>query len=270
MKTIIVATDFSKEAENALLYAAGAAKQLKSNVIIFNSYTVPRHAGNSLFPASGFLELIEYNNNILKQKALELAKEFSIEVGYESSLMDVNEELEVLIKKYNADLVIMGMAPKSINQDLFGNTTTSAITKFKFPVLAIPLGAKFTGIKKILFACDILRGVHEPILEKIKNFSLAMGAEIEIFSVYQKLNLIGKSQDITNEIEEALKDVNHSYKNVESDRILAEIDREVKSFGADILVMLPHEYGFWGSLIHQSRTRIMASKSEVPLLSIAL
>src|SRR5690606_6574373 len=135
MKTIIVATDFSKEAENALLYAAGAAKQLKSKVIIFNSYTVPRHAVNSLFPASGFLELIEYNNNILKQKALELAKEFSIEVGYESSLMDVNEELEVLIKKYDADLVIMGMAPKSLNQDLFGNTTTSAITKFKFPVL---------------------------------------------------------------------------------------------------------------------------------------
>jgi nucleotide-binding universal stress UspA family protein len=267
MKTIIVATDFSKEAENALLYAAGAAKQLKSKVIIFNSYTVPSHAGNSLFPASGFLELIEYNNNILKQKALELAEEFSIEVGYESSLMDVNEELEVLIKKHEADLVIMGMAPKSLNQDLFGNTTTSAITNFKFPVLAIPLGAKFTGVKKILFACDILRGVEQKMLERIKAFTAGMGAEIEIFSVHQKLKAL--KEDHLLRIGEALKEVTHSYKNIESSEIIREIEKEVKAFEADLLIMIPHKYNFWSSIVHQSKTRIMASTSEVPLLSIA-
>jgi hypothetical protein len=34
--------------------------------------------------------------------------------------------------------------------------------------------------------------------------------------------------------------------------------------------MMPNKYGFWGSLIHRSKTRIMASGSEIPLMSLPL
>lgn len=268
MKSIIVATDFSKEAENALRYAAAAAQKLKTKIIIFNAFNLSPHAGNTLFPASVIQELIDFNNNILKQRAKELIEEFSIEVHYESSLIELDDEIDKLIEKYEADLVIMGMASKSLGQDLFGNTTTSFITRLKFPVLAIPLGATFKGVKKILFACDILRGVEQKMLDRIKDFTVGMGAEIEIFSVHQKLKAL--KEDHLSGIDEALKEVSYSYKNIESTEIIKEIENEIKAFEADLLIMIPHKYNFWNSLIHQSKTRIMASKSEIPLLSIAL
>ena len=49
MKTIIVATDFSKEAENALEYTGALAKLSGSKVVIFNSYSLPLHTSNSVF-----------------------------------------------------------------------------------------------------------------------------------------------------------------------------------------------------------------------------
>ncbi len=268
MKSIIVATDFSKEAENALRYAAAAAQKLKTKIIIFNAFNLPPHAGNTLFPAPVIQELIDLNNNILKEKAKEIIEEFNIEVNYESSLMELDDEIDKLIQKYEADLVIMGMAPKSLSQDLFGNTTTSFITRLKFPVLAVPLGATFKEVKKILFACDMLHGVEQKMLEKIKVFAISLGAEIEIFSVHQKVKALKKNHLLS--IDETLKEVAHSYKNIESTEIIKEIEKEVKAFGADLLIMIPHKYNFWNSIIHQSKTRIMASKSEVPLLSIAL
>lgn len=268
MKTLIVATDFSKEAENALQYAGAAAQKLQGKVVIFNAFNISSHTGNSLFPASAVKEMIAYNNAILQRKADDLATEFGIEVHCESSMMELDEELDKAIEKHKADLVVMGMAPSSLSQDLFGNTTTSAIAKLKFPVLAIPAGVSFKGIKKILFACDILRGVEQEILNKIKTFAMGVGAQVEVFSVQNKLKAL--TAEHTARIDEGLQDIDYAYKNVVSTKVIQAIEDEVKAFEADILIMVPHKYSFWSSLVHQSKTRIMASRSEIPLLSIAL
>ncbi|MNX96122.1 hypothetical protein D3C86_1284240 [compost metagenome] len=57
------------------------------------------------------------------------------------------------------------------------------------------------------------------------------------------------------------------YKTVRSNAVINEIEKEIKRYQADILVMVPKKYGFWDSLVHKSKTRIMASGLDVPLLS---
>lgn len=269
MKTLIVSTDFSKEAENAMEYAALMAKKMQSKVILFNSFIIPFHAANSILPASAFQEMIDHNRHILKARALKLSETYAIEVGYEAGLMDLSKELDELIARHNAGLVVMGMAAKSIEQDLFGNSTTSAMLKLKYPVLAIPYGVKFDGIKKILFACDELH--DRTVLNKIKDLVMALEAELEIFHV-------GKHMDRLNEeagtiasdavIEEVLENVPHYYKSIASGRVIEEIELEILKIHADLLIMVPHKYGFLESILHRSKTRIMASRNSVALLSI--
>src|SRR5690606_1124846 len=126
-----------------------------AKIIVFNSYSFPIHASNARLPASSMQVLEEQNKEILENKARELSQSYGIEVDYEYGLMtEVSDELDILMAKYHGDAVIMGMASRSLAQDLFGNTTTSVIMKQKYPVLAVPLGTTFKGIKKILFACD--------------------------------------------------------------------------------------------------------------------
>lgn len=54
MKTIIVCTDFSHEAENATHYAASMAKENKYRIILFNLQTVSVHALNAQASADFF------------------------------------------------------------------------------------------------------------------------------------------------------------------------------------------------------------------------
>lgn len=274
MRTIIVATDFSAEAENAVMYASAAAKDLKAKLVLFSSFSISVHATNSRLPATAVERLIEQNNAKLKERAEQITLEYGIEVGYESGLMlQVSEELTNLYEKHNAELIVMGMAANSLAQDLFGNTTTAAIMKLKYPVLAIPLGAKYNKIKRILFACDVLRGVQKKILDRINSFASALGAEVEVFHVQNKVKMLeNDTQHLTSKIsiDEGLEGVSFFYKNVESGTVIDEIQKEITDFNADILIMVPLRYGFWDSLIHRSKTRIMASSCEIPLFSIPI
>lgn len=63
MKTIIVCTDFSQEAENATHYAASMAKENNYRMILFNLQTVSIHALNAQVSAEFF-----YNQTLKNQK----------------------------------------------------------------------------------------------------------------------------------------------------------------------------------------------------------
>lgn len=270
MKTLIVATDFSQEAENAVEYACAAAQHLNTNVILFNSFSIPLHVSNARLPASVFNELLENNSLLLKKRSSKLSEKYSIKVDYESSFLQLNEELESLFSKYDAAMVIMGTAALSLGQDLFGNTNTSSLLKLKFPVLAVPMNAVFKPIKKILFACDVLRGINIKILEEVKLFAKVMNAEVELFHVQNKLRNLSDTTKINDQINEGLEGISHSFKPIESDTVIDEIKNEITKTNADILIMVPQRYGFWKSLVHTSKTRIMASQSKIPLLSIRI
>lgn len=267
MRPFIVPTDFSPEAENALEYACAAAKQFGAKVILFNSFSFSIHASNSRLPASSMQELEEHNTNILKRRTEALSETYGIEIDYEYGLMlGVIEELDKIMGRYQAELVIMGMAPRSLAQELFGNTTTAVIMKQKYPVLAIPHGSTFNGLKKILFACEDINKVQKEIINRIRSIAVLPGSEVEVFHVQNKE---ATNTDLASPIiTEGLEGVTHYYKKVTSRTIIKEIEKEVKRLDADLLVMMPKKYGFWESMIHRSKTRIMASNNSVPLLSL--
>jgi nucleotide-binding universal stress UspA family protein len=271
--TIIVATDFSEVAENAVEYAAAIAKHNNARLILYNSFVIPMHAANTLMPGSSFQKLLNDNEIRMIERSLSLSLSYDIEVEHEFAFSFIEDELKALLIKYDAGLVVLGMHTKTLEQDLWGNATTSAIKKLRFPVLAVPLGAKFEGIRKVLFACDVLRGVSEKVLVNVKELALSLNAEVEVFNVNRALEELKREGDglsATNAIDDGLEGITYYYKNVKSSAVIKEIEKEIEVFGADMLIMVPKKYGFWASLIHTSKTRIMASGLQIPLLSIPI
>jgi len=271
MATIIVTTDFSKIADNAVEYAAAAAKQFDYSLVLFNSFKLPVHVSNTLFPVSTIQQLIIDNDLRLLELARGLSKRYDIDVVHESRLSFIEDEIVSLVEKYEASLLVIGMAAKSLEQDLWGNTTTAAIKKMRFPVLAVPMGAKFDGTKRILFACDVPHELPEKISSGIKELTTILGAEIEFFYVDEKVKeLKNRSVPAEHIYEEEVDGITYHYKHIRSKLVLQEIEKEIISFDANMLIMIPKRHGFWDSLVHRSKTRIMASGLKIPLLSIPL
>ncbi|QDW21500.1 universal stress protein [Flavobacterium sp. KBS0721] len=268
--TIIAATNFSAIANNAVTYAAGLAKSANASLILFNSFQLDIHSANSHISAEAMQKQLDKASERLKTLGRDIAGAFNIEVSCFCSYSFLEDELSSLIELHNAELVVMGMAERSFEQELMGNSTTSVIKNLNTPVLAVPLHARFQNIKKILYACDTLS------FSSIKRFSWLrsivgnLGAEVEFFSVDAKLDDLKQEQDrllLSSTLEEEFQQVKYLYKTVKSNAVINEIKKEINIYNADILVMVPQKYGFWDSLVHKSKTRIMAAGLDIPLLS---
>jgi len=270
MKTIIAATDYSAIAENAVEFAA-EARISNATLILLNDFTISIHAMNARLPGPAIEELLHDNELHLAGIASSLHKKYDIEVSPRATFSFVQDELKTLIADYNADLVVMGMAPKTFEQDLIGNTTTSVIKNLQTAVLAVPAGVKFKGRKKVLFACDALNGVNELLLARIKSFASLMGAEVEVLLINETIEeLKSKGADpLTFEhMSKSLNGIDYYYRHVRSNSIIHSIEQEIINSQAELLIMVPEKHGFWDSLVHRSKTREMAAGLRIPLLSI--
>jgi nucleotide-binding universal stress UspA family protein len=271
MKTILAATDYSDLAENAVNYAAGIARLNNYKLILLNDFTISIHATNALLSAEGVEELMDENRILLESKALLLADEYGIEVLARTTFSFIDNAIREVVAEYQPEMIVMGMEDRSLEQELLGNTTTSIIKKLRSPVLAVPGNVKFKVPKKVLFACDVLNGVSEQILAQIKNVALITQAEVEVLLInetVEELKEMGIDRAALNRIDDGLEGIDYYYKNVKSDSIIEGITNEIKSLGAELLIMVPEQHGFWGSMVHRSKTRIMASGLNIPLYSI--
>ncbi|MFL9842911.1 universal stress protein [Flavobacterium rhizosphaerae] len=271
MKTIIACTDFSPTAFNAVQYAAAVAKVAGARLVLYHAFTLPMHAGNSIVSADSFQKLL--NNKVirLKENAKSLFETYDIDVVTECSYAYIEDKLAELIKQYNADMLVMGMAERSLEQDIMGNTTTAAIRNINIPILAVPVSVQFNNPKKILFACDNPVEISQTVVEHVKEAAHHLNAELEIFSVDEKVSKLKSenSEALTiNAVDNNFQGINYYYKNVRSNAVISEIKSEIEKYGADILIMTPHQYGFWASVVHRSKTRLMASGLNIPLLSV--
>ncbi|WP_405604703.1 universal stress protein [Polaribacter sp. Asnod1-A03] len=266
--SILVATNFSKLSDNAVLYAASLAKQFNTKLIIFNAFKLPIHAANSRLSANSLDVFIEINRQKLKKITKEIKQKFNVETEFKCRFSTLEDEIEELMTLYKARFLVIGMSPKSMEQNLLGNPTTTLISLKRFPVLAIPIKAKFTGLKKILFACDLLDDIPLKKLVKLRQIAVELKSDVTVFYVDKRID---NMKTITNDsIDRGLNEVTLLYKNVKSKTVLEEIKKEIEKSKSELLVMIPKKYGFWESLLHKSKTREMASGLDIPLFSISI
>jgi len=273
METIVAATNYSDLAENAVQYAAGVARLSGYRLVLLNDFSVSVHMGNTLISAETLEKLTQENRLLLESKALLLSAQYGIEVIAETTFSFVDHAIREMLFRYQPKVIVMGMEEKSVEQELFGNTTTFIIKKLRIPVLAVPAHVRFAIPKKVIFACDVLNGISEEVLAQIKNLAVITRAEIEVLlindTIYE-LKELNTDKKAFNLIDDGLEGIDYYYKNVRSDSVIKGIANEVITTAADLLIMVPEKHGFWGSVIRRSKTRIMASGLNIPLLSIPI
>ena len=265
MKTIIAATDFSPLAEHAAEYAAAIAGHIQARLALFNAFHVPVDAANGLLSSEDYDHFLHDNQHRLLLKGRQLARRYHIRVDYETTYSEVSEDLEQLLTKYKATLLVMGMEPESTWQRFFGNTTTAVIKRLDCPVLSVPSDTQFDGFKNILFACDAAHELPLAVLRQLKTLARDFGAAVEVFFVNEGGAPRPDAEAI---IARELEGIFYRYQTVASPSVIPAIRQEIDRSKAELLVMAPKTYGFWSSVTHQSKTRRMAAGLTIPLLAL--
>jgi nucleotide-binding universal stress UspA family protein len=265
MINIIVATDFSETANNAMEYAIAAAKDINASIIVFHLFKLSSHMAHAMISTKALDEYLLMKKNEYEKRVAKVSEAYNIKMIPVVKMGDFLPEVQQVIEEYDAQLLVMGMPKKTIEQELLGNTTTSAIYTLKFPILSIPQGVKYNGIGHIIYACDLKRGIHATILQRVKEYATKFGAMVEVLHVGNSDKKIEAKYTIDREFD----GIPYYYNDVTAEGVVKAIIKEAKNVGADMIIMTPHRYGFWGSLFNRTKTRSMVSNGEIPLLSIA-
>lgn len=272
MKTIIATTDYSSDATNAVYYAAKLAATFNAKLVLFNAFELSVHTANAYVSPAAVNRMIKNNKERLADLAKEISETYGVEVESEAYMALIEDELENLVNKYQAALVVMGIQNELTENRLFGNTTTDVIRNAKFPVLVVPFGAYYSNVEKILFARDekALREDDQNI-HLLRELANGFDADIEVYHV-EKMPVKPSeehSMDVReDELEQLLDGTSHSYKMTNATKVADCIADEMKAYQPDMLVMIPRKGTFMDRLLKRSITRKMVMDTHVPLLAL--
>lgn len=276
MKTILVPTDFSKIAENAINYAAEISKVTHAKIILFHAYHVPVIATEAMYvmPAPDELEknsidgLKKIERRLLRQYGKTLKVECVCKYGFAA------DEINNYASANKTDLIVMGMQGAGyLAEKLIGSMTTGLMQKSKCPVLAIDKTVRFRGIKKIVLACDYNETENSKILEPLKEFARLFKSHIYVLNVVNEPEFepVPAAEKVVSgfmKLEYILSDVTHTFHYLEDEEIVAGINRFVKEGKMDMVVMIPRKHSALENIFKEPDTKKMAFHSHVPLLTL--
>lgn len=271
MKTILVPTDYSDIANNALEYAVELAKFSKAKLVLLHAYQVPVPTGEAQIMMITPQDLEKENQARIKNLEKKITAQTKGEIKIES-LVRVGftvEEILGVIKEKSADLVVMGVTGEKISEVLIGSHTSSLMTKTQTPVLVIPKDARFKEVEKIVLAYNYNEAVNKAAIDKIKSFAKLFNAKILVLDVEKPVAIpMYENTSAGESLEKALKDVDHAMFFSSAEHIADGINTFADDHKCDWVAMIPHKHNILSRLFNKSNTKKMAFHSHIPLLSI--
>lgn len=164
MRKILIPTDFSDNAYNALKYACELFKYEIGELFILHAYQDEVYAHDSLVSRDLLDEVTKtvakHSEQQLDAVLQKVKKEFPNPrhtyktIAANSTLID---EVDKIVDEENVDCIVMGTRGKTNDRKLtFGSHTLQVLRYVQCPVLAIPENYKYTQPKHILFPTNYL------------------------------------------------------------------------------------------------------------------
>ena len=265
VKKILVPTDFSPVADNAIHYAIGIATKLKCNLYLCHVYSFDRFNYDLDAPEhkQPYTRAIERKMKRTEQKFSDKIKQEGLTITTIVERDDFSSLFGRKAKELEIDMIIMGSKGASgIEKLVFGSVAGSALDWAKIPVLIIRPGHFFRAFEHIILAIDhneIAKSVIMPLHKLASNF----GANVTLLNISK-----GSNQSAHRKTKLlALEGIKSAYQEIPmSNSINETINQYVKKEGCDLLCMIRRKKGFFESFLKGSLTRAQAYNSEAPLL----
>jgi nucleotide-binding universal stress UspA family protein len=197
MEKILVATDFSREAENALQTALPIAKAFNSKLIILHILEI---SGNVTGP-NGMIDATKASNHLREE--VERVKESmarsrklhdidSLSIEYEELIRvgTASKQLEQFINDEHIDFVVMGTKSAwGLNDILLGTTTDKLLRRVNCPVLSVNKVIPTEAFKKIVLHTTTLRK-ESKLIASVKLFQRLFNSKIYLLRINTPMNFL--------------------------------------------------------------------------------
>lgn len=272
---IILPTDFSPAADNALRYVRQLYGNQDSRFYLVNTYT-PAFAHSRFMATTNGDSLKDNMQSVSEQGLQQTLQRIQVENSnakhhFEtiSSFNILTDEICNLRENKAIDMVVVGTTGASGLKEIFLGSTTVRIIKSTpdCSVLAIPLEAEYKKPKKIAFVTDYKRNFSAKVLDPVIQLAKNTGAFVEIMHIEEEHEL-DKFQESNKQIlHEYLIDIPHNFVPLPFYSSKANvIQRFLEDENIDVLAMVHYKHGFLEQLLREPVIRKVAFHTSIPLL----
>jgi len=269
MKQILVATDFSNCAGNAMEYAVELAGILKTELCVIHAIAPTEGIDNSIYKAI-FIE--DYYNN--KRQALAAwAAGFTSKAPYNeitlSTVCEVGSLSSVLtkyIESHEVELLVMGSMGATGIAGLFGSNVSVMVEKTKTPTLVIPLETKFSGNPAITIATDFSSTLSAEDVTALNELISAFNAEtVTVLNIIETPNWKANEPG-ENAMKELIKNTTIDFKYIHEDSPKEGIMNFILTSNTDILCVVKRHHNLVYRIFNRSTVNQVMNKSIKAIL----
>jgi len=276
MRKILIPTDFSDNALNAIAYAAGLFKHELCEFFIMHAYQDEIYSNEVLLTRETLDEItknVSKKSMALLEKTLLQIKEISPNPRHKYQIISTNsmllDEADKIVGEEDIDIIVMGTRGKTNDRKLtFGSHTLQVLKYVQCPVLAIPEDYKYTQPKHMLFPTNYMIPYKRRELKLLCEIASPYRAEIDMLYISKSNNLSMRQEDNRTFIIEALYKNKINFKTVKRKNISKAVFEFVKENDTDMLVMVNTRHSFLENILFQSVLDKLSLNIKIPFLAM--
>lgn len=273
MKKILIPTDYSDNAKNALKAALEVAKKFDSDLYILNTYNV--NIGHY-----GFFEQLEEKVKDASKNEMLKVKEEILKTGFPEEKLHLFTEHGLLVdivkkinKQFEFDLIVMGTkGATGLEEVLIGSRTADVVSSVKVPVLVVPGNTNDFDFNTITYAADFKHVKSKHLLSPLNTFAKAFNSKINFLRVTKptesELELNKDFDEMGVKYDKWFGSSDHTFHYEVNEEVQDGIHDFCVNSDTKLLFVLARKNGLLRFLFHKSITKQLTYHTTVPLLII--
>lgn len=271
MSRLLIPTDFSPVADNALKYAMDMATQYQLDITLAHIVQLSATDVANVVYVDVMQDMEKHAEEKMLDKIIALRAEYP-HLNFDFKVKDglFLDCLEEICNEVRPVAVLMGITGSGEGIDkLIGSNAIIAMDNLSFPLIVVPKNAYFSSVNKLCFACDLKNVATSTPLLAIKVFAKLFNAEIHILNIdHHNKNYTANTPAEIEVLNAMFEQIPHSFHYIDHENVQEAINEFIASNEMDMVIMLPKKHSWLESLFRKSNTKEMLYHSQIPVLAL--
>ena len=272
IKTILVPTDFSAKADNALRLATKMAVRHEAKIVlthIVNTYYLVDRAGKQVIGSDTVQQAMNMARTKLDEIKNNIQLEFNLEIETHIASQNLVDSINELIVEKDVDLVVLGTAGRQdMKKFILGSNSYNVLLHVNCSVLLVPETFTKSKFKKILFPVRVQNELDQKaeisllLAEKNSGGINLLGvadaesiAQVRKSYIEMKKVMSLKSAECVSEFKLCVDNAN----------VIVEAARDDES---DIILLADQDENSWKSFMGENFFKKIINGTDVPLFIV--
>lgn len=274
MKRIVLPTDFSDNAWNAISYAVQLFANETCQFYFLHTYVPAFYRVDYAIggPAYSGIDdaMIQATISGLEKTVERVKREFpndrhTYHQHYAFNLLI--DEVRDLCEKEDVDLIVMGTkGATGAERILFGSNAVFMMRKVHVPMIVVPGAYAFKKPASVLFPNDFLmvpeKETLKPLLELLKNNH----AHLEVVHVVEDMEMTKQQEHNKYVLHERLAECNYDFREISTGVMPDAIKDLVHEGSYDMMVMMNRKHSFLERLLLRQNVDSLGFEVEIPFM----